>query len=73
MVPVTDSGLPLQVLRRAQSRGILHNDCLASQKPCVWCLALVNEAFDHFYGHAPSEAELIALIFDDFLKEETDE
>lgn len=60
-----DSGIPKKVLAKAHQLGV-HNDCIVSGKPCTECAELIFLAFDFFYSHCETTAEVIGAIIDDF-------
>lgn len=65
-----DPGMPRKVIRWAHDHGTVHNDCLASGKPCKSCEDIVMASFDHFYGHATDIGEVLALIATDFRRDQ---
>ncbi len=60
---MAEIGMPRKVLRKAHELGV-HNDCIASGKPCEQCQAVIVQAFDFYYGDE-SLGEKLAHIWRD--------
>ena len=61
---------PRRVLRRASELGV-HADCVASDHDgaCARCIAISNEVFHEFYGHASDAAEAVLWIVEDIISD----
>lgn len=68
-----DPGAPRKVLAWAHEHGGLHSDCQVAADPCQRCVGVMMEAFDHFYGQAPSVMDVLRMIQADFEKDDEDD
>lgn len=61
---------PSKVLERAREQGV-HEKCIEADHrgACASCVLIIQEVFDHFYGHVSTPEEALDLILIDLLND----
>lgn len=62
------TGIPPRVWQKAVARG-LHDECVATAKPCTTCETTLMDAFEDVYGGAETMDEVLGMIAYDLARE----